>query len=86
MNYNTSTSLYETTIPGQPAETWVKFKIVAYNNAGNNTTRDGTEPYYTYQAIHEFPSVRILLILSIIATLLIIIIIYKRKSYPRIHK
>ncbi|UCC58327.1 MAG: DUF362 domain-containing protein [Candidatus Bathyarchaeum sp.] len=84
MNYNTSKSLYEATIPGQPAETWVKFKIVAYNNAGNNATRDGTEPYYTYQAIPEFPSVHILLIIFTITTLLIIIILYKRKSYPRI--
>ena len=77
MNYNASTSLYEATIPGQAAGIWVKFKIVAYNNAGNSATIDGTEPYCTYQVIPEFPS-QIVLPLFMIATLLAVIV-YKRK-------
>jgi len=56
MNYNQSTSLYEATILGQKPETCVRFKIVAYDWVGNNATRDGTEPYCTYQVIPEFPS------------------------------
>jgi hypothetical protein len=60
MNYNESTSLYEAAIPGQEAGTFVRFKIVAYDWAGNNATRDGTEPYCTYQVISEFPSGMIL--------------------------
>jgi hypothetical protein len=56
MNYNESTSLYEAAILGQEAGTFVRFKIVAYDWAGNNATRDGTELYCTYQVIPEFPS------------------------------
>jgi hypothetical protein len=84
MNYNVSTSLYEATIPGQAAETWVKFKILAYNNAGNKATKDGTEPYCTYQVIPEFSSAYVLLTLFIIATLLVIIYWRKRAFFHKI--
>jgi outer membrane protein assembly factor BamB len=70
MNYNTSTSLYEATIPSQAAGTWVQFKIVAYDYAGNFVTRNGIEPYCVYQVVSEFPSF-IFLSLFMIATLLI---------------
>jgi hypothetical protein len=56
MNYNFSSGFYEATIPGQKAGTWVKFKIVAHDHAGNNATRDGTEPYCIYHVIPTFPS------------------------------
>jgi len=78
MNYNSSTGLYEATIPPQPAQTWVKYKIVAYDNAGNNATLDGTLPYCTYQVIPEFPSF-LVLPLFIIATLLAVIVYRRRK-------
>ncbi len=55
MNYNSLTSLYEATIPPQPAGTWVKFKIIAYDNAQNLATKDGTEPYCAYQVVPGFP-------------------------------
>jgi hypothetical protein len=42
MNHTTS-NLYEATIPQQEAGVTVRFKIVAYDNAGNNATLDGTE-------------------------------------------
>lgn len=77
MNFNQSTSFYETTILGQQAGTWVKFKIVAYDRVGNNATLDGTEPYCTYQVIPEFPSL-IILPLFITATLLAVTF-YRRK-------
>lgn len=79
MNYNASTSLYEATIPGQQVGTWVKFKIVAYDNAGNKATKDGTEPYCIYLVIPEFPSF-IILPLFMIATLLAAIV--SRKKCP----
>jgi len=60
MNFNESTSLYEGAIPGQEAGTYVRFEIVAYDYAGNIATRDGTETYFTYQVIPEFPSCIIL--------------------------
>ncbi len=77
MNYNPSTSLYEATIAGQPFGTWVKFKIVAYNNAGKYAIKDGTDAYYTYQVIPEFPSIQILLILFMLTTILVIV--YRRR-------
>jgi len=69
MNPNASTSLYEATIPGQNADTWVRFKIVAYDNAENNATRDGTEPYCVYQVIPEFNMPTLLLLVFAIATI-----------------
>jgi len=81
MNYNASTSLYEATIPSQPAGTWVKFKIVTYDYAGNNATRDGTEPYCIYQVIPEFPTARILPLLMIF-TLSVIVLSKKKKMKP----
>ncbi|MGQ9538793.1 MAG: OmpL47-type beta-barrel domain-containing protein [Candidatus Bathycorpusculaceae bacterium] len=77
MNYNFSTNLYEATIPGQEAGTWVRYKIVAYDYAGNNETLDGTQPYCVYQVIPEFPSSLILPIFMIIT--LIAVIICRRK-------
>jgi len=77
MNYSSSTKLYNATIPQQQAGTIVEFKIVAYDNAGNNATLDGAEPYCVYEVIPEFPSA-IITPLLMLATLLAIII-HKRK-------
>ena len=79
MNYNASTNLYETTILGQPAGTWVKFKTVAYDYAGNNATKDGTEPYCAYQVIPEFPSNTIFPLLMVLTMLTIP---YVKKRVP----
>ena len=80
MDHNLTSSLYNATIPGQPQGTYVRFKIVAYDKAGNNRTRDGTEPYCTYQVIPEFPSISMLSLLMVLATL---IILYVRKRFLR---
>jgi hypothetical protein len=77
MNFNQSTSLYEATIPGQQAGTWVEFKIAAYDCLGNNATLDGTEPYCAYQVMPEFPSL-LILPLFMLATLLTVIV-HRRK-------
>jgi PKD repeat protein len=79
MNYNTSTGIYEATIPPQPAGTWVRFKIVAYDYAGNNATLDGTEPYCVYQVIPEFPSF-LILPLFMMATLIAAILLKKKRK------
>ena len=75
---NTVSNLYEATIPGQEADTTVRFEIAAYDCAGNNATLHGTEPYCTYQVIPEFPP-NLVLPIFMIATLLAIIV-YKRKK------
>jgi hypothetical protein len=70
MNFNYTTSLYEATIPGQEAGTWVRFKITAVDNVGNSATVDGTQPYCIYQTVPEF-SMLLFLIMLVIATLLV---------------
>lgn len=77
MNLNTTSGLYEGTIPGQPIGTWVRFKIAAFDKAGNNVTKDGTSVDYTYVIVPEFPSF-LILSLFMIATLLAVIA-YRRK-------
>ena len=78
MNLNSSTGLYESTIPGQPALTWIKYKIIAYDNEENQATKDGTAPYCAYQVIPEFPQALIPPLL--IALTLITIILTKSKT------
>jgi len=77
MRYNSTSSLYHATIPRQPEGTWVKYKIIACDNAGNMAVEDNAEQYYVYVVIQEFPSLLILL-LFMTATLLALMI-YKRK-------
>jgi hypothetical protein len=80
MRLNFSTNLYEAIIPGQPAQTWVRFKIVVYDNAGNNATIDGTEPYCVYQVLPEFATILILPLFTIMTLLAMIL---KRKKTNR---
>jgi hypothetical protein len=79
MNYNFSSGFHEATIPGQKVGTWVKFKIVAYDHAGNNATRDGTEPYCIYYVIPTFTSffMQLFMILTFTA------VICKRKLHAK---
>jgi hypothetical protein len=78
MSYNSSSHVCNATIPGQPAGTYVSFQIVAYDKSGNNKTQDGTEPYCTYQVIPEFPSIIMLSLFMVLATLTIL---YVRKRF-----
>lgn len=77
MDYNSSTGLFEATIPGHADETWVRFKIVAYNNQGYEATRNGDNLSCTYQVIPEFSSVYLMLIFFVILAL--VVTISKRK-------
>jgi hypothetical protein len=78
MNFNATSNLYEGTIPGQPMGTEVRFKIVAFDNAENNVTMDGTSLDYTYIVVPEFPTA-LALPIFMTATLLAIIF-YRKKS------
>ena len=66
MTHNSTTDLYETTIPGQLEGTVVRFRMYVYDNAGNNVTKNGSEPYCVYTVIPEFSSI-IILLLSMVA-------------------
>jgi hypothetical protein len=69
MNYNAATGCYETTIPGQTVSTCVKYRITAYDNAGNSRTEDNSGQYYSYKIIPEFRSLAILSLFMIIMLL-----------------
>lgn len=77
MHLNSTTGLYETSIPRQPLGTLVKYSITTYDNAGNKMTDDNSGLYHTYTVIPEFPTTPIILAFMI-ATLLAITI-YRRK-------
>jgi len=80
MSYNSTTSLYEGTIPGQSLDTTVKYKITAYDNANNSATEDNAGEYYPYLVIPEFStwlSLFVTIFLITIATILV-----KRKLKP----
>jgi len=79
MNYNASTGLYETTIPGQPAGTLVKYKIIAYNNAENQASNDNAGEYYVYLVVPEFPSASILLLFM---TLMLFAVVLMKRRFP----
>ncbi|MEM3618275.1 MAG: hypothetical protein QXK47_04275 [Candidatus Bathyarchaeia archaeon] len=79
MTLNSTTNLYEATIPGREAGTVVRFKIVAYDDAGNDATRDGTESYCVYEVIPEFPLSILLMLMTILAILLVLV----KKSFKK---
>jgi hypothetical protein len=81
MNLNTTSGLYEGTIPGQPIGTWVRFKIEAFDKAGNNVTKDGTSLDNTYMVVPEFPSILVLPVFMIASLLSVIIYNRRRSSY-----
>ncbi len=86
MKYNSTTDLYETTIPGQHTETWVKYKVIAYNNAERWAVNDNAGKYYVYRVI-KIPSATTALftalpIFAIIVISIIVVVLAKR----RIHK
>ncbi len=75
-----SANTYQVTIPGYENCTWITYKIIAYDNAGNEAVNNNQEQYYIYHVIPEFPSL-LILHLFMIATLLVVIC-YRRKR-PR---
>jgi hypothetical protein len=82
MQLNATTNSYEAQIPQQLPGTVIKYKIIAYDNAANNITKDNNGYYYTYQVIPEFPSATILLLFM--SATLIITILLKRKAKPHL--
>lgn len=59
MEPNSTSGYYEATIPGQQEGSTIRFKIRAYDYAGNNITRNGVETICVYTVIPEFPSTAI---------------------------
>jgi hypothetical protein len=70
---------FNATIQGQSSGTRVRFRIVAYDFAGNNATIDGVIDTTTYLVVPEFPSV-VLLPLFVMASLCAAIVYRRRHS------
>lgn len=79
MTFNASSGLWEGTIPGQAADTLVKYKITAYDNAENMAENNNAGMYYVYQVIFEFTTIAMLMILML-ATLIVAIVTRKLKE------
>jgi PKD repeat protein len=71
MIYNSTTSSYETTILGHISGTLVKYKITAYDNAGNLMTENNAGQYYSYQVIPELPTTYLILLFILTTTLVV---------------
>jgi hypothetical protein len=78
MTRNTTTGFYEYIISGQQADTLVKYKITAYDRAGNSVTDDNAGQYYAYTVIPEFPSF-LLLPLFMLTTLIATVLLKKKR-------
>ena len=80
MSYNSTSRLYYAMILGQSEETYVKYKIVAYDNAENMAVEDNAGQYYTYTVIPEFPSSLILLLVMVLSVLAVVLV---KRKLPR---
>jgi hypothetical protein len=78
MNYNSTSGLFEATIPKQLDGTWVKFKVSASDNVGNTAVKDNNGQYYAYMVIPEFSSIIFLAAFLMFSSATLILI--KRKN------
>ncbi|MBS7621530.1 hypothetical protein KEJ32_05405, partial [Candidatus Bathyarchaeota archaeon] len=79
MAFNATSSLYEGIIQGHQANTLVKYKITAYDKAGNHKVEDNNGQYYVYTVIPEYPSTMILQLLMLI-TLTATVLLKKKRN------
>lgn len=84
MDYNLTSGLYATTIPGQPGGSYVEYKIEAYDNVGNVAFKEGTQPDFAYQVASEtsFDS-WLLVIAATIAFLAVLGALFGRRFFKR---
>lgn len=75
-----STNTYQTIIPGCENCTWITYRIIAYDNAGNQTAKDNNGYGYTYQVVPEYTSALILPSLTSATLTATILSKKKRKS------
>jgi len=67
MEYNSSSGMYETVIPEQPAGTTVKYEITAFDFADNKFVENNLGTLYVYAVIPEFTVTTLWLILLLAA-------------------
>jgi len=79
MSYNSTSELFEATIPKQLDGTWVKFKVSASDNIGNTAVNDNNGQYYGYLVIPEFSSTLILAAFLMLSSAIVMFIQEKEK-------
>jgi hypothetical protein len=77
-----ATNTFQATIPGYEYSTWVTYKTIAYDNAGNNAAKDNNGYGYKYHVIPEFPSTPILILLMLTTLITTALWKTKRKRQP----
>ncbi len=77
MVFNSTTNSYEAMIPGQPAATFVRYRVSAYDGAGNLGVEDNAGAYYTYTVVPEF-SDSLFTLIFLVATILTMVVCSKR--------
>jgi len=78
-----TTITYEATIPGYENCTWITYKIIAYDKAGNNQTKDNNGYGYKYHVIPEFPSAIILPLFMVISVIAVVFAKKTRYKKPK---
>jgi hypothetical protein len=73
---------FTATIPGQSPGTYVRFRIIAYDFAGNNNTLDGAIEATAYVVVLEFSS-SLILPMFVTATLLVAVAYAKKQPCAR---
>ena len=68
MNYNSTSGLWEATIPGYPLNTHVTYYIEAYDNAENYAVNNNNGQYFIYTVIPEFSNALIILLMLLALT------------------
>jgi hypothetical protein len=79
MTLNETMNLYEATIPGQPPNSIVAYKIIVYDYAENKYIADNAGTFYVFTVIPEFPSTLPMKIFMLATLTAIIIRKTKRK-------
>jgi len=75
---------YKATIRGYEKCTWITYKIVAYDNAGNNATKDNNGYGYKYHVIPEYPLTMMLTMLILTTSIATILLKKKGKAKPQL--
>ncbi|MEM3459544.1 MAG: cohesin domain-containing protein [Candidatus Bathyarchaeia archaeon] len=84
MVYNSTSGLWEATIPGHAQGIQVKYTIKAYDNAENYAVNDNAGDYFTYTVIPEYSSI-ILILLFMIMTTTIMMVSTRRKFRKKLN-
>lgn len=74
-----TSGLWQGTIPQNAAGTQVKYKITAYDNAGNMAVNDNSTSYFVYTIIPEFEVITALIVLMTF-TAVLAVVIKRRKA------